>query len=200
MEAAKENVGFPENSKKEIRKKVLTIRNAMPSEERIRYSGQIVERFLKTKLYQESDRIFCYVSFRSEVDTKELISQMLKDGKCVCVPRVDGKKMHFYEISGLMDCEKGSYGILEPKKDSKAAAFQEQMESTDSKDLMIVPGSAFSLRKERMGYGGGYYDRFLEEHPMCTIGFFFDCQKTDVLPCDQYDKKLSYIITETMFL
>ena len=200
MEEVKQTMGYPENNKKETRKKYLAIRDALPCEERTRCSARIMERFLDTSLYRECDRIFCYISFRSEVDTRALIEKMLADGKCVCVPRVEGRNMEFYEIAGLADCKEGSYGILEPVDDRKRVVFDESGASGVAGDLMIVPGSVFSMKKERMGYGGGYYDRFLEKHPMCTVGFFFDCQKTDVLPCDQYDKKLSHIMTETMFL
>lgn len=200
MSGSQEGSSLQENAKKEVRKNFLKIRDAMPREERMRKSREIMDRFLRTELYQECDRVFCYISFRSEVDTRELLEKMIKDGKRVCVPRVEGREMRFYEISGLADCEQGSYGILEPIKGRKPALISETMDKKHTKDLMIVPGSVFSEKKERMGYGGGYYDRFLEKNPICTVGFFFDCQKTDMLPCEQYDKKLSYILTETMFL
>lgn len=200
MNGSQEGVSLQENDKNIVRKKFLKIRDDMPFEERMHKSREIMDKFLHTELYRKCDRVFCYISFRSEVDTRELLEKMIQDGKRVCVPRVEGREMMFYEISGLADCERGSYGILEPLKGRKPVLISETMDKNHTKDLMIVPGSVFSVKKERMGYGGGYYDRFLEKNPMCTVGFFFDCQKTDMLPCEQYDKKLSYILTETMFL
>lgn len=203
-----------ETVKKQLRKQMLSVRDAMLPEERAKKSNCIAKRFLRSELYQNCDRIFCYVSFRSEVDTKELIMHMISDGKKVAVPRVDGKNMHFYEITGLLDCREGQFGILEPIEGLEEAvpdcifnSKNSDNKSSDTgsiiatnRDLMIVPGSAFTLQRDRIGYGGGYYDRFLENYPLKTIGFFFDCQKADVIPCNQYDKKLSYILTETVFL
>ncbi len=184
-----------EQGKKVLRKRMLQLRDAMDPEERVKKSKQIMQAFLDSAWYVECERVFCYVSFRSEVDTQELIKRMLLDGKRVAVPRVEGKEMNFYEIHDLADCEPGSYGILEPKNDGKSVIPAKIGKNTD---LMIVPGSCFTTRCDRIGYGGGFYDRFLAKHPIETVGFFFDCQKADMIPCNEYDKKLDHIITETM--
>lgn len=183
-----------EQAKKALRKRMLQLRDAMASEERAQKSKRIMQAFLNSMWYAECERVFCYVSFRSEVDTKELIKRMLSDGKKVAVPRVEGKEMHFYEIRDLADCEPGSFGIPEPQNDGKCVI---PVKKGKNGDLMIVPGSCFTTRCDRIGYGGGFYDRFLAKYPIKTVGFFFDCQKADMIPCNEYDRKLDHIITET---
>lgn len=186
-----------EHAKKALRKQMLQRRDAMSAQERTQKSGQIMQNFLASEWYAECERVFCYVSFRSEVDTQELIKHMLSDGKKVAVPRVEGKEMNFYEIRDLADCEPGSFGILEPKNDGKSVIPAKNGKNTD---LMIVPGSCFTTRCDRIGYGGGFYDRFLAKHPIKTVGFFFDCQKADMIPCNEYDRKLDHVITESVLI
>ncbi|MGN0334999.1 MAG: 5-formyltetrahydrofolate cyclo-ligase [Lachnospiraceae bacterium] len=177
-------------SKKEIRKEVKAAR-ASAAEPWIREnSRKICETFLKLPEYQEAETVFAYMDCKNEVSTRPVIEQCWKDGKTVAVPKVFGKIMKYYRICSYKDMEEGYYGIPEPKYELLEEAVCED-------GLMILPGVAFDTCRHRVGYGGGFYDRYLEAHPdMKKIAFAFEFQVYDEVPFEKFDRQPEKIITE----
>ena len=152
----------------------------------------IKEYFISLKKSHNISVFLIYVSFRDEVDTKELIEYLLSSGGKVAVPRCyDNGRMEFFVISSLENLRTSAYGILEPEGD-------ERFRVTDFEDsLCIVPGLAFDSSGMRIGYGGGYYDRFLEKHEnMISVGFCYDSLIEKSVLTEKHDRKVDYIITE----
>ena len=112
-------------------------------------------------------------------------SQYLKSKVIYCYYKVKGQNMDFFEVKSLEELEPGYFNIPEPPETTPAPKG----------DLIIVPGVAFSKKGERLGYGGGFYDRFLEHHKVYTIGVAYDFQIMNSLPTEEHDRKLNEIIT-----
>ncbi len=174
-------------SKKEIRKLYKEKRKNMSLSESTCQSGMILENFFDMDEYKISANILTYVSHDNEVDTISLISRALCDNKNVAVPRVYGDIMHFHKINSLSELNAGAFGILEPE----TGDFYEPAEG-----IIIVPGIAFDKMGHRVGYGGGYYDKFLEKNNgLLSIAFAYDFQVTDYIAYEEYDKKPDILIT-----
>jgi 5-formyltetrahydrofolate cyclo-ligase len=185
-------------NKAELRKKMIFIRDSLSIEERKTKSHAIKSHLTKLKAYQDAEVVFVYVSFRSEVDTRCFIKEAKKNGKRIAVPISipKGKVLQPCEISGLDELVPGTWGILEPIK--------ENCRPVDSKeiDIAVVPGLAFDNCFHRLGYGAGYYDRFLPSlrKNAIKIGLGYDFQLLDRLPVEEFDVPLSGIITEDRLL
>ena len=150
----------------------------------------ITESVLNSQQYKKADKIFAYWSVDSEVDTHEIIVKALSDGKEVALPKCTDKNgnMKFYYIASLSDLVDGMYGIKEPPEDFIAEDYTKN-------SLCIVPALAFDNYGYRLGYGKGYYDRFLERFKGISIGLCFSDCLCEKLPRDSYDKKADYIVT-----
>jgi 5-formyltetrahydrofolate cyclo-ligase len=170
-------------TKKEIRKEKLQKRSNI--ENREEKNLKILKNLSDCEFFKKACRVMVYISYRDEVDTKALIEEMLSMGKSLCAPVCqDSENMIAREFFSISDLVSGAYGIPEPKgKEIKDI------------DLVIVPGVAFCEEGFRIGYGAGYYDRFLKKSKAVTCGLFFEEQKCDFLP-ESHDKKLDYIVTE----
>lgn len=142
--------------------------------------------------YNKCGSLFVYVSSVGEVGTRQLIAHALKDGKKVCVPKcnTDECTMTFYQINSMDELSLGAYGILEPdtQKCSRAAA--------DKNSLCIVPGLSFDKRGYRLGFGKGYYDRFLSDFIGEAVGLCYECCLSEKLIINEFDQKVSALITE----
>lgn len=160
----------------------------------------ITNKLLNSIEYKENSVIYTYVSFNQEVQTNHIIETALKDHKKIAVPKVIEKvensnfsiirEMHFYYINSMQDLEQGFYGIKEPSTNEIAL---------NDKVLFIMPGLAFDLDKNRIGYGGGYYDKYLTSHSHVDfrkISLAYDFQIFDQLSVCDYDRKVDKIITE----
>ena len=172
-------------NKLEIRKKFREIRQtAAPS--------SITEEIYASKYYRLAEKIFTFVSYGSEIDTIPFINRALKDGKATAVPVMLNKgEMAFIEISSLDELTPNKYGIPEPKYD------EEKLLISDSKTLIAVPGLAFDRDKYRIGYGGGYYDRYLSKNEyMVSAGLCYEAQLTYSLPREETDIPVDIIVTE----
>ena len=177
-------------TKKEIRAKVKKYRREAKPEEITANSSSICETFLGLKEYKEADVVFAYMDCKNEVETKKVIEQCWKDGKVIAVPKVFGEIMKYYEIHSYDDLEDGYFGIREPK-------HEHLKEIVCDDGLMILPGVAFDVSRHRVGYGGGFYDRYLEAHPdMKKIAFAFEFQMFESVPFEVFDKQPEKIITE----
>ncbi|MCI8506372.1 MAG: glutamate-5-semialdehyde dehydrogenase [Lachnospiraceae bacterium] len=145
--------------------------------------------------YREAEVIYCYVDYNHEVRTWPIMEQAVRDGKQVAVPRVDGETMEFYLIQGQEDLESGYSGILEPKQGLPAVS-----DGTDARKraLFLMPGVAFDRNHHRVGYGGGFYDRYLEAHPeLVTAALAYECQIFATVPFEKFDILPQILITET---
>lgn len=173
--------------KKYLRKEFLLRRRTL--ENRLERDQRILERILHTDWYAQAQSIYTYVSYRAEVDTKKLIQQAWKDGKNVAVPKVCGEIINFYQIYSMDELEPGIKGILEPMEH---CPLREEQDA-----VIIVPGAVFDLERYRIGYGGGFYDRYLETHPNYrSVALAYECQFVDSVPRQPWDRKLDCIITE----
>lgn len=178
--------------KKNLRKKMREIRDALTTEEIETRSKQIAEQLLKTSIYRECTHICVYEAFRNEVSCKYIKEQAFQDGKYVFIPITDieSKTMEFYRIAADTVYQEGNYGILEPILDKQCNNLQE-------KALILVPGLAFDGNKHRLGYGGGYYDKYLSLHKEhITVALCYNFQIVEELPCDEHDILPDYIVTE----
>ena len=178
--------------KKEIRKKVLDIRNRIPAEIRRQKSMEITDRVCKMSCFLRASSILIYRNFRSEVETGMLIEAGWEMGKEVFCPRVEGKEMEFYRVKIWEDFESGAYGIREPK--AECPVFESQ---SDDKVLIVLPGAVFDKKRHRIGYGGGFYDRYLEQHPqMQTLAVCFEEQVMEEVPFALHDIRPAISVTD----
>lgn len=180
--------------KKQIRRKALACRNALTEPERERGKLLITERILGHQWYYLSDTILGFVSYGSEICTTEILESALQDGKSVYVPKVEDGKMEFYRMFSLSELKNGYKKIPEPAGDTDRYVFEP--EHAD-KTLLLMPGSAFDPLGNRMGYGGGFYDRYLadkENLRLRSIGIGFHCQQVEQVPVEVTDVKPYQVI------
>ena len=179
--------------KKELREQMHRRRNMLTTEEKQQMSGEILRKLILLDEYKKSEILFTYVSLSNEVDTFPLIAAALKSGKRVAVPRcIEGKPLiEFYFIHGRSELEQGSYGLLEPSP-------KPEMLCTYRNGLCVLPGLSFDREGSRLGYGRGYYDRFLQKFEGTTVGLCFSPILSDKqLPTGRFDVPASIIVTDT---
>ncbi|MBU5592805.1 5-formyltetrahydrofolate cyclo-ligase [Clostridium sp. MSJ-4] len=180
-------------AKKDLRKEAMDIRKSLSKEEITRYNKDILKKVLKDENFIYSNTIFIYVSYKNEVDTHEIIKESLKLNKKVCVPRVISKEegMKAIYISSLEDLKPSSMGILEPEYD------ESKIVSIEDIDASFIPGLAFDMHGGRLGYGGGFYDRFLKDIKKGSkkIALAYSNQILDNIPMDETDIRIDYIIS-----
>lgn len=182
--------------KKEIRRQVLALRDGMPEEERKRASYLLTDRLLGHQWFYRAENVLCFASFGSEIDTSELILEALRAGKKVFVPRVEGGRMSFYRILSLDGLKEGYRGIREPDGRTERFCYREE---EAEKTVMIMPGTAFDPYRRRLGYGKGFYDRYLAERPglaLHTIAIGFTCQQVEELPEEETDIRPYQVILQ----
>lgn len=187
-------------NKKELRKRILSERDSLNPEERAVYDADIRDKVLTLIADRQIECVLTYVSFRSEVDTCALIDEMLSEGLRIAVPRVEDKEIGFYYISSVEDLVSGYMGIREPSqlcKPWKPGDPDTSMEKT----MILVPGSVFDLKFNRIGYGGGYYDRFLAAHSgLIAAGLGYECQVVDEIMTEPWDRPLDLLITPKRYI
>ncbi|MCC6095359.1 MAG: 5-formyltetrahydrofolate cyclo-ligase [Eubacterium sp.] len=180
--------------KKEIRKAVFSRRREASDEEVQRSSEAIFSRITASSCYQSAASVFCYMDHKHEVMTRSFIEQCWHDGKKVAVPKVNGRDMNFYYIEYFGQLEKGIMGILEPITHCPGVV---RNADEDEDAPIIVPGVAFDEDRNRCGYGGGYYDKYLSGHSChTTIAVAFEFQIFDRIPSDEHDIRPQYLVTE----
>lgn len=180
-------------TKSSIRKEKLALRSLLLSEDRSIKNESIAKRVLSHPWVIEADAVLCYASYQSEADTFAIMEELWNQKKKVYLPRVAGETMEFYRIHDLSEVVSGYKGIPEPITDCK-----EQFEENQHANVvMIMPGCAFTKSGARIGYGKGYYDRYLEKHDIVKrVAICFSLQLAEELPTDKYDKKAEILITE----
>lgn len=180
-----------ETDKKSFRRRVLSDRRAYPAERIRECSRLIAERVLGSEEYKKADTLLCFVPTEIEVDTRPIIDRAFADGKKVAVPRCfSGRpEMAFYLISGYDDLEAGAYGILEPKE-----SCPECTEHSDA--LCITPALCCGRDGGRMGFGRGYYDRFLAKFGGTVCAVVFGDFLFESVPTEPTDVPMDMIVTE----
>ncbi len=155
---------------------------------------KILNNLISSSLYINAKNIMCFVSFDSEVDTHNIIKHILEDGKNVYVPITNNEKKELLvsKLDDFNDLELGFYNILTPRENKI------NLVSPDILDLILVPGLVYDKYGYRIGYGGGYYDRFLSQNNLhlLTIGIFYSIQEYNFLDHEVYDIPVKNIITE----
>lgn len=182
--------------KREIRKRILDLRKKHKGEERAWKTDAVTELIRKHPWFLEAKAVYCYMDFGGEVGTRKLIEEAWRLKKQVYVPLVSGDTMEFYKITSFSELVPGAFGILEPTAAASDADDADAQE-LDCKKLMIVPGVAFDKRKNRIGFGKGYYDRYLALHPeIHTIAAAYAFQIVDTIEAEETDIRMEMIATE----
>lgn len=150
----------------------------------------IIEEVEQMECYRKASVIFCYVSMPGEVETTAWMKQAWKDGKRIAVPRCEARGiMEAYEIESLDDLESGAYGIREPKR-SCPRVLPQQI------DLCIIPCVAADKDGWRLGYGGGYYDRYLPQTEAVRVLLCREAMICERIPTEEHDCRMDFVVTE----
>ena len=175
-----------------LRREKLAQRSALTFEQRKEKSGRILIQLVDLPEYRKARSILCYASFGSEVSTREVIVQSLSLQKQVFCPKVEGNRLRFFRIDSPEDLAEGFRNIPEP--DGKSQVYRESPDT-----LIIVPGTVFDRMGHRIGYGGGYYDRFLSGlsesagRPF-TVGICFACQLAEKIRPQPHDIPMDRVL------
>lgn len=193
--------------KKELRAFIRNQKKLLSDIEVVSRSKIVLDKLYSSEYYKQSQDIYTYVNYNQEISTIFLIEEALKCGKNVYVPKVFGDKMEFFKINSIIELKPGAYGILEPDvditsqnitKDCMKDNNDKESANPKANNLMIMPGLAFDLNHNRIGYGGGFYDRYLNDNPIFyKIALCFDFQVVDLIETDEYDIPVDLVISES---
>ena len=176
--------------KKEIRSAIIRKRKAMTPETIAQGTGQILRRLCALPQYLDADVIYTFVGCKGEVDTTLLIEKAVADGKKVAVPKCIGDVMEFFFIESVDELKPGMMDIPEPEM-----LPEKQADVPDA--LMIMPGLAFGRDGSRVGFGGGYYDKFLAAHPdLVKVAVAFSWEIFESVPTSEHDIPVPVIVTD----
>ncbi len=181
--------------KKSLRKGILAKRAALGKEGNISLSKKVIDTLKNTDYYKNAKKIMIFISFGSEIDTHEFIKESIAEGKEILVPVTfhETREMKPSLLKSFNELEIGYFNILTPKEE-----FIRYIDPSEI-DLVIVPGAVFDRDGYRVGYGGGFYDRFLTskvKKDIPKISIAFDLQLVDKVPREEYDYPVDFIITE----
>lgn len=181
--------------KKEIRRRIKALKEVLSPEEIKDYSHKIAKHIMATDFYKSADVIYPYIAYNQEVLTDEIIKDALAKGKKVAAPRVFDDYMEFLFIEDLDHFELSNFNIPEPPATARVA--------NEPRVLIIMPGVAFDPNLNRIGYGGGFYDKYLANHPdtlFTKVALTYDFQIVDALPTEPHDYKVDMVVTPTRIL
>ena len=173
--------------KKEIRKTILKKRRALDENE-VKYLSDMICEKLKSSDIDAED-LCLYMPINNEVDVPVIAEEARRQGKRLWLPRVDGETMDFFRYDEDTVLVTGSYDIMEPDSD--------EMLEPDENTLIIMPGAVFSESRDRIGYGGGYYDRFLCKFKGLSAGLCYDKNVLKSIDFDEYDVSVDCLVTES---
>ena len=183
-----------QEAKAALRKQVLARREALPVDAR-RAAGLAIEKrvFALTK-YQRAKCVMAYMSFGMEMDMTAIVEAIIWSGKKLTLPRVDRatKMLSLHRVENMADLVAGVWGIREPRADLPTVTI-------DAIDLVLMPGVAFDIQGNRLGYGAGFYDKLLVSTSAqpTRVAAIFDCQLVDAVPTDAHDQRVHVLITES---
>ena len=167
-------------NKQELRRTIREQKRAMTIEEIEARSAKLAQLFLQSEAYRNAKTIYGYLPYNQEVRTVPMLEQALKDGKRVAVPKCYGDEMKFIYMDDLSKVEKGYANIPEPIADEPVA--------DDKTALVLMPGLAFDPQGHRIGYGGGFYDKFLSQEPgHPTLALCYEFQMLPHLETEEFD-------------
>ena len=177
--------------KSNLRANIKAGRMRLPPDEKLRLDRAVLHNLLRLREYKQCRQVLCYVSTSIEVDTKMFIGQALADGKQVAVPRclVETRGMDFHYIRSLNDLSPGAFSVLEPSPDLPLA-------EVDPHTLLIVPALSIDQRGYRLGYGKGYYDRYMARYPGVAAGICYSENYVPRILHGRFDCSVGIIITE----
>lgn len=173
--------------KTELRKMIREQKRAMTPQQIENASCALGRKLAEAEQYRQAKTIYGYLPYNQEVRTVAILERAIREGKRVAVPKVYGDEMRFIYIEDLTSVEKGYSGIPEPIADSPVA--------DDPTALVLMPGLAFDRQGNRIGYGGGFYDKFLAkepEHP--TVALCYDFQVLESIETDSYDIPVDLVL------
>ncbi len=177
--------------KKQLRKHMIHERENLTDEEVKEKSNRIFNNLCTFEEFKKAEIVLCYASYKNEVDTYCIMQYAWEHNIKLALPKVEGRDMKFYPVKSMKDLTKGYMSILEPYETDEITAEEV------SKAVMIMPGTSFDKKLNRSGYGGGYYDRYLEKNrPACVIGVAYEFQILESIPAEEHDKKADYIVSE----
>lgn len=181
-------------NKGELRREIKVKRANLSKEIKSEYDKKIKKNFFESEVYKNSKTIFIYVNMDSEVNTIEIIKELIALGKKVAVPKIVSinikeKQMKALRIDSILQLnESGAFGILEPSIECE--------DISEEVDLTIIPGLAFDIKGNRLGYGGGFYDRFLRRYSNSKrLALCYDFQILEEVPHEFFDEKVQDIIS-----
>lgn len=170
-----------------LRKEIREKKRAMTPEQIENASRDLAKQFFATAYYRDAETLYGYLPYNQEVRTEPILLQALKDSKKVAVPKVYGDTMRFIYLEDLSGIEKGYAGIPEPVADEPVAQ--------DEKALVLMPGLAFDKEGHRIGYGGGFYDKFLSAEPAHpTVALCYDFQMLPKLETEEFDVPVDLVL------
>lgn len=177
--------------KKALRRQIREKKRAMTPDQILDASKRLAEKFLSTRQYAEAKTIYGYLPYNQEARTELILQRALEDGKRIAVPKVYGDEMRFIYITGFDRLENSDMGIPEPIDDEPVAE--------DPTALVLMPGLAFDNEGHRVGYGGGYYDKYLSKEPgHPKVALCYDFQMMPQLDTEEFDIPVDLVIwTET---
>ncbi len=173
--------------KYELRSHIRSLKRQMTESEIQKKSETLCRLFTATDAYRNAKTLYGYMSYNQEVRILPILEQALREGKRVAIPKCYGDEMRFIFMDDLTQVEKSSCGIPEPVSDGPIA--------DDETALVLMPGMAFDRQGHRIGYGGGYYDKFLSaelNHP--TVALCYDFQVLEQLPTEEYDIPVDLVL------
>ena len=166
--------------KQSLRRQIRQLKREMTQQQIETASQKLGDLFAASELYQKAQTIYGYLPYNQEVRTVPMLQRALDDGKRVAVPKCYGDEMRFIYLDDLSKVESGYCGIPEPIADEPVA--------DDPTALVLMPGLAFTKEGQRMGYGGGFYDKFLASEPgHPTLALCYDFQMVEYIPTEDYD-------------
>lgn len=187
-----------ELSKKNLRKRIISLRDSVSRNLRDIKSRIIALKLFESEYYKNAGCILLFYSFGSEVDTRPVIDNALSDNKRIILPRIKDKNIieTYFVTNPEKELQSGYFGIMEPVPERCKKA------SPGEADLALIPGVCFDRKLNRLGYGGGFYDRLIPElnKEVLKISLCFDMQVIENVPVSDYDMKIDMIITEKEIL
>ena len=170
-----------------LRAMIRQKKRSMTESQIVAAGKRLTELFVSTEQYRQAQTIYGYLPYNQEVRTWDLLQRAIEDGKRVAVPKVFGDEMRFIYISDFNGIEKGYAGIPEPVADGPVAV--------DKTALVLMPGLAFDSAGHRIGYGGGFYDKFLQSEPQHpTIALCYDFQVLPEIETEEHDVPVDCVL------
>ncbi len=172
-----------------LREKHIAARKALPPDEKKARDKRIVEKLLSSRAFKGAEAVLLYYPIKEEIDLRPIIRACREAGKPVALPKCKGDEMAFYVLEPNTLCVKGAYGIPEPPEGAPLFV-------PNHKTLCITPGLSFDLRGGRLGYGKGYYDRFLKNFPGVAVGAVYEDMIETELPAEEHDFPVRFLFTD----